>query len=502
MGLSLLKRLALIGLCLALAACGRAPDTDALRADVERSLDATYGQGLFRIAALKRMGSAADSSAPAGETRRVVYYDVELDLGRDIALGAWDQPGAASLVTLLGAGPRSISGVKSGGNQAGDRIVAHASAIYRQDGDAWKLVTPAGFKAAEAPSLDTGAPPPVTRQLLDTLDQITHSVAYSASSTAQHVVQQELERSVSRINGRLARMQQGYPLAGGPDRGEYVAFARALTAVGRAQQIRVTPLITGGGAENIALLRSGDAVVGLAQADTARMAYEGRGPFAAQGPFVALRALGSLYPELVHIVVRDDPALRGVRDLKGKTIALGPEGSAVRATLEAVLAAHGLQAGRDYTVVDTPFAASLPALNAGNVDAAAQVIGVPATPLRDALTQARLKLLPLDPAAVKTLAANESELMPLEIAAGTYPNQPDPIPTIGTAALLLTTADLTRDEALVVVRAVYQTGQDLLAAGSPQGAQVSVANARRGLTVPLHDGAEEGLTLLEHAKPR
>ncbi|KAG1167996.1 hypothetical protein G6F35_017559 [Rhizopus arrhizus] len=60
------------------------------------------------------------------------------------------------------------------------------------------------------------------------------------------------------------------------------------------------------------------------------MAYEGRGPFAAQGPFVALRALGSLYPELVHIVVRDDPALRGVRDLKGKTIALGPEGSAVR----------------------------------------------------------------------------------------------------------------------------------------------------------------------------
>ena len=131
MSLSLLKRLALIGLCLVLAACGRAPDADALRADVERSLDATYGQGLFRIAALKRMGSAADSNAPAGETRRVVYYDVELDLGRNIALGAWDQPGAASLVTLLGAGPRSISGVKSGGNLAGDRIVAHASAIYR-----------------------------------------------------------------------------------------------------------------------------------------------------------------------------------------------------------------------------------------------------------------------------------------------------------------------------------------------------------------------------------
>ncbi|MOA57346.1 hypothetical protein D3C78_1815050 [compost metagenome] len=54
----------------------------------------------------------------------------------------------------------------------------------------------------------------------------------------------------------------------------------------------------------------------------------------------------------------------------------------------------------------------------------------------------------------------------------------------------------------MVVRAVYQTGQDLLAAGSAQGSQVSVATARRGLTVPLHDGAEEGIAGLEHAKPR
>lgn len=57
--------------------------------------------------------------------------------------------------------------------------------------------------------------------------------------------------------------------------------------------------------------------------------------------------------------------------------------------------------------------------------------------------------------------------MPLDIAAGTYPNQLEGIATVGTAALLLTTADLTRDEALLVARAVYLTGQDLLAAGSP-----------------------------------
>ena len=214
------------------------PDADALRADVERGLTATYGADQFKIADLKRRGSA-DSTAPASETRRVVYYDVELRLDRDITLGAWDKPGAASLVTLLGAGPRSISGVKSSGNRWRPHRRSRQRDL-RKDGDAWTLVTPAGFKAAEAPTLDSGTPPTVTRQLLDTLDQITHSVAYSASSTAQHVVQQELERSVSRINGRLSRLQHGYPLAGGPDRGEYVAFARALAGASRSQQIRIT----------------------------------------------------------------------------------------------------------------------------------------------------------------------------------------------------------------------------------------------------------------------
>ncbi len=496
------KRLLLIALCLLLAACGRPPEADILRADVEKSLIATYGDGLFRVGELKRMGSAADHSAPPGEKRRVVYYNLELEVMRDVTLGAWDQPGAASLVSLLGAGPRSITGVKNSGNQAGDKIIAHGSSIYRERDGHWEMVTPAGFKPPEASMLDSGAPRPVVRQLIDTLDQITHSVPYSASSTAQHVVQQELERSLARINGRLSRLQQGYPMAGGPERGEYLAFTQALASLARNKQIRVMSLMTSGSAENIALLRSGDAVAALAQADTARMAYLGLGPFAEQGPFTGLRALGSLYPELVHIVVRDDKSLRTIGDLKGKRIALGQEGSAVRVTLESVLAAHGLQAGRDYEVVETPFAAALPLLSAGDIDATGQVIGVPAAPLRDALTHAHLKLLPLDADAITKLVAQDPSLMALSIEPNTYPNQSELVPTVGMAALLLTTSELTRDEAAQLVRVVFQAGQDLLGAGSTQGAQISVANALRGMTVPVHDGAIEALDALKIAKSK
>lgn len=491
------KRLLLVVGCLLLAACGRQPDVSTLRTDIGQRLDATYGEGVFKIVELDRKGSATDSTAPEGEDRRVVYYDIALEFEKDVTLDAWDRPGVASLVTLLGAGPRSISGVKSGGNLAGDQIIAHASAIYAKNaGGQWVLATPPGVSNAQAPAIDTGAPPPVSRRLLDTLDEISRSVTRSNSGAGERIVQQELQRSVARINGRLSRMQQGYPLAGGPDRGEYVAFASALAALAHDGQAKITPLITGGSVDNIEMLRTGDAVIALAQADAADMAYEGEGPFYSKGPFTNLRALGGLYPELVHIVVRDDPAYRGVRSLKGKKVALGPAGSAVRTTLEHVLDAHGLQAGKDYTVVDMPFTASLPALTAGVIDATVHVIGIPATPLRDALAKAPLKLLPLDAAAIEALVEDEPSLMPLNIAQGVYPNQTTPVATVGMAALLLTTTALTRDEAIELTQRVFQAGYDLLAYGSAQGAQVSAASARMGVTVPLHDGADEALSAL------
>ncbi|MBC41978.1 MAG: TRAP transporter substrate-binding protein [Pusillimonas sp.] len=497
---ALLKRLSLVLFALLLATCSRQPDKTELYSDLQTELTQTYGDALFKIVDLQRRGTAQDSTEPQSQTRRVVYYDVTLQVERDVELGGWDQPGVASLVTLLGAGSRGVVGVKSGGNEAGDLIEAHGSAIYRKEGSNWTFVTPPGLTSAVAPSYETGVSQPVSRQLLGTLNEITQSVVNRGSTAAQQVLQQELQRSVARIDGRLARMQQGYPLAGGPEQGEYAAFAQALGQIGREQGVRVAALTTGGSVENIGLLRSGDAVLAIAQADTARLAYEAQGPFESQGQFAQIRALGSLYPEMVHIVVRDDAGLNQIADLKGKTLAMGPSGSAIRTTLTAVLAAHGLQAGVDYEASDLPFAASLPVLNRGGIDATVHIIGVPARLLRDALAEASLKLLPLERDAIQQVVTSNPVLIPLNIAAGTYPGQRESIPTVGMAALLLSTDVITRDEARRITEVLYESGNDLLEQGSAQGAQVSIQNARRGLSVPLHAGSQEALLDLENVQ--
>ena len=109
-----MRILVAILLTLVAAGCSRGPDTDALKAGVSERIAQALPPGPVAVASFARRGSQSDTKAPAGETRRIVYFDAELKLERDFDFGAWDAPGVAGLVSALGAGPKGITGIKSG----------------------------------------------------------------------------------------------------------------------------------------------------------------------------------------------------------------------------------------------------------------------------------------------------------------------------------------------------------------------------------------------------
>src|SRR5262245_40599010 len=95
-------------LLLALAGCGGGPDAEGLRKGVEERLGQALEPGTVTLAKLERRGSQSDTKAPAGETRRIVYFDAELKLAKDFDFGAWDSPGVAGLISALGADRKSV----------------------------------------------------------------------------------------------------------------------------------------------------------------------------------------------------------------------------------------------------------------------------------------------------------------------------------------------------------------------------------------------------------
>jgi len=486
----------LVSIVAMLAGCGGGPDADALEKDLNDRLAQALPEGVVTLTAFERRGSQADTKAPPGETRRIVYFDAGLKLARDFDFGAWDSPGVAGIVSALGTGPKGITGITSGGNKAGDVVLAHSTALYRREGERWVPVVSGGFQTAAAPAYATNAPQGGAGAMLEAMRKVIDSVPKDAAPAQRAVIEEELAAAHATIRARLARAADGYAIAAGPEHGQYLRFAQALSDIKGA---RTVPLVTHGGEENLRMLRDGKVSLALAQGDAALAAYEGKGSFAEEGPHASLRAVGSLYPEPVHVLVRADGAIASIADLRGRRVAIGQPGSASRTTALRVLEAHGLGA-KDIKPLELPINEALVGLRQKQADAVIQVIGAPADSVRNALAEIPLRLVPLSQRAVSALAGTKDGYFAYTIPRGAYATQKQEVLTIATAALLLAGTDLSENEVGAIARFVFEKGRDFAARGSAQGVQVSAATARQGLSVPLHIAAARALDALAAPK--
>ncbi|BAN49605.1 TAXI family TRAP transporter solute-binding subunit [Metapseudomonas resinovorans] len=489
----MVRALVLVLLALVLTGCSEGPDQATLEAEVQQRLQQAFGENALSLVTLNRRGAATDAHAPRGEKRLVIYFDSTLKLERDQDFGSWDSPGVASLISTLGAGPRGLSGIRNQGNSKDDLLKVHGSLIFRRVDGTWQAVVPQGFQASPTPATIEPGLTQTREQLVAAIGTALNLSPGGTGTKQREIISEELGRSLNTIQGRLSRLHNGLPLAGGPASGQYARLAQAMAGLMRANGPQLTPLTTEGGLDNLRLLREGDVVIALSQSDMAHLAWHGEGPFAEAGPNPSLRALASLYPEQVHVLVRGDGPLRDIAGLRGKRVNLGPPGSASRDTVIAVLAAHGIRPEDLGDAASLDLQHALTAIRDGQLDATLQVIGSPADSIRAAAEDMQLRLLPLEESAIRTLEASRPGTFAAQVAAATYPGQTAPVPTIAVSALLLGDQQLSSGEVELLVRQLFSTEFDWLAAGSIQGEQLSRDTARRGLTVPLHEGALQAL---------
>jgi TRAP transporter TAXI family solute receptor len=239
--------------------------------------------------------------------------------------------------------------------------------------------------------------------------------------------------------------------------------------------------------ENAWRLARGEADYAIVQGDVAAEAVTGSGPFARGGPLTTLRALGSLFPEAVHIVVSADSPIRTVDGLRGKRVDVGPLGSGTRHSAVVVLAAYGLGI-RDLREASASSETAPRRLAAGQLDAFFVTIAPPARALQALAARGGTRLLALPSLTVSRLVAENPGLVAMTLPVNTYPGQREPVETVATAALLVGTTEAPDAEVEKVVRFVFARA-DLVAKGSAEGVKVTKSSALRGITIPLHPGA-------------
>ena len=246
---------------------------------------------------------------------------------------------------------------------------------------------------------------------------------------------------------------------------------------------------TSGSVANLRLINKGEIESGFAQADLAGWAYNGVKLFADSGKLSELRAIGSLFPAVAHLVVRADSPIRTLTDLKGKTIAVGEAGSGSAADAAVVFDAAGL--GGDAVVQKYlrpgPGAADL---KAGTIDAVFIVGGYPVPAIRDLAASTPVRLIPIDGEIVEKLNKEFAYYQTTEIPAGAYPGVDTSTPSIGFPALWLVNRRIDSDLVYAITKSLWNPATaKLLSAIEPSGDQIRLDHALDGLSVPLHPGA-------------
>ncbi|MEC3851332.1 TAXI family TRAP transporter solute-binding subunit [Paenarthrobacter ureafaciens] len=298
-------------------------------------------------------------------------------------------------------------------------------------------------------------------------------------------------------------------VAGGESGGFYLEFATLLAGLLQREGVAETaePLVTGGSLENIRRVMSGEATFAVALADTA--ALPAPGP-AAPGPSPAatgatpaaagatpaaagatpagtsLVALGKVYENYVHCIVRADSGIGTFADLAGKVVGVGEAGSGTSLTAPRIIASAVLEPAPQQ--VNLGLNQGLSALRGGSIDALFWSGGVPTAAIAATASVLGVRLLDLSLhiAALRTEHGDYYDRV--LIPAGTYGDAPA-IWTVGVANLLLCRSDLPDSLARRTVRLLVERAQDLIPTSSTGVQFLSPETLINTAGVPLHPAA-------------
>lgn len=290
--------------------------------------------------------------------------------------------------------------------------------------------------------------------------------------------------------GAVSAQQKFIAIGTGGTAGTYYPLGGAMAEIWNKNIARMnaTAQSTGASAANINLLKDGKVDVVIIQNDVGFYALNGVELFKDK-PFKDLRGMACLYNETVQLVALESSGIKTVYDLKGKKVSVGAAGSGVEANARQILEAAGLSYA-DIKVQYLSFAESASNLKDGNIDAAFTTGGFPIAAISDLAISKKTVLVPVDKELLKKLMDKWSFYAPTVVPAGTYKGVDADVPSVAVKSMLAVSAKIDATMVYEMLKTMFDNGPRLVAAHA-QGANIKLATALEGMSIPLHPGAEK-----------
>ncbi|MFV0574886.1 MAG: TAXI family TRAP transporter solute-binding subunit [Vibrio sp.] len=254
--------------------------------------------------------------------------------------------------------------------------------------------------------------------------------------------------------------------------------------------IRCSVESTPGSVSNIDLVRNGQFDVGITQSDWEFLAYQGDDHLTPNTPYTSMRTLFSMHSEPLNIVVRADSNINSIKDLAGKRVNLGNEGSGDRATMQMLMEQFGWKKGSFSLATEYSGDSRAHALCDNRIDAYVSVLGNPNASIKEATTACQAKLLPITGKEVDQLLERSPYYEKESIPGGLYPHNDIDIPTYGVLSVLFVDESLPDEVAYEIVKAVFENFKTFKRLHPAFSTLKKEDMVKKGISAPLHPGAE------------
>lgn len=264
-------------------------------------------------------------------------------------------------------------------------------------------------------------------------------------------------------------------------------LARIVTA--KMPNAEMTAEVTGGSVDNMKLINSGEADVGMTTVDSAYDAFNGTDVYKDTGKIPAC-AIAVLYQSYIHIVALADSNITTVADMKGKRISVGSAGSSTEGAADRILDVNGVDPRRDITRDNLSVAESVAAMKDRKIDAFFWIGGLPTAAVTDlmATPNLRVNFIPGD-TSIQPLRAKYGPLYtPFALPRAVYSGLPGDVPGIGIGNILFVNADM--DQGLVgeLLKTVFDNLEEVRQI-HPEARGLSLEGAAVQTSIPFHPGA-------------
>ncbi|MGG7047750.1 MULTISPECIES: TAXI family TRAP transporter solute-binding subunit [unclassified Campylobacter] len=245
---------------------------------------------------------------------------------------------------------------------------------------------------------------------------------------------------------------------------------------------------TGGSVYNVNNVLKKELTFGFSQSDVVFDKYNGKDKFDGAAD-TNLRAVVSIYPELLAFVVSKDSGIKDITGIVGKKFNVGNPGSGNELTTLEVLKAKGVDVNSlahrgVLTAQECPHA-----LKDKKIDGYTYMVGHPTANITDAANSLSIDILNVDGPEIDKMLADFPYFAKGVIPKGLYEGVEHDTNTIGVKAVLVADKSVSDTVVRAVVKAIVDNFDEYKTLHPALGA-ITKESLVEGLSAPLHPAAE------------